>query len=86
MVKSFNYLGRVILAADDYWPVVIQNMKNRRAVWRRMTIILISEGNRARVYVFFSKAVVHLVLLFGEETRVVTPHMRRVLRGFQDQV
>ena len=35
---------------------------------------------------FFFKAVVQAVLLFGTETWVVTPHMGRVLGGFQDHV
>ena len=36
--------------------------------------------------VFFFKAVVQEVLLFGAGTRVVTPRMGRVLGGFQYQV
>ena len=44
MVTSFQYLGRVILAADEYWPAVVRNFSWVRAVWKRMTIILIREG------------------------------------------
>ena len=40
MVNSFRYLGRVILAADDDWPAVIQNLAKEQAVWRRMMKIL----------------------------------------------
>ena len=40
---------------------------------------LSSEGERLRVYEFFFKTVVQLMLLFGEETWVVTPRMGRVL-------
>ena len=42
------------------------------------------EGARPWVSRFFFESVVQSV--FGVETCVVTPHMRRVLRGFQDQV
>ena len=35
--------------------------------------ILIREGERPRISIFFFKAVVQFVLLFGEETWVVTP-------------
>ena len=44
MVTSFQYLGRVILTADDNWPEVVQNMAKTREVWRRMTRILSKEG------------------------------------------
>ena len=86
MMTSFIYLGRVILAADDDWPAVIRNMAKARAVWRRITNIIIREGAMPCVYIFFFKAVVQAVLLFCAETWVVTTHMGRVLRGFQDQV
>ena len=55
MVLSFKYLGRVLLAVDDHWPAVIQNLKKARAVWRQMPRILIREGARPRVYGFYSK-------------------------------
>ena len=86
MVPPFNYLGRVLLAVDDYWPEMIRILKKSREVWRRMTRILTRERERPRVYGFFFKAVLQLVLLFGAETRLVNPRTRRVLGGFQDQV
>ena len=49
MVPSFNYLGRVLLAEDDDWMVVIQNMTKARQVWRIMTSILSREGARPQV-------------------------------------
>ena len=82
MVTSFRYPGRVILAAYEDWPAVIQNLAKARAVWRRVTRILSREGARPRVSGFFFKAVVQSVLLFSAETWVVTPHMGRVLGGF----
>ena len=51
-----------------------------------MTRILSREGARHRLSGFFFKSVVQLVLLFGAETGVVTPHMGQVLGVFQDQV
>ena len=38
------------------------------------------------MYEFFFKSVIQAVLLFGAETWVVTPHMGRVMRWFQDQL
>ena len=68
MVTSFQYLGWVISAVDDDWPVVVSNLSRARAVWKRMTRILIRKGAELQVYVFFFKAVVQVVLLFGSET------------------
>ena len=86
MVPYFKYLGRVLLAADYYWPAVIRNLMKARVVWRGMTQILSREGARPRVSIFFLEAVVQLVLLFGAEPWVVTPRMGRFMGGFQDQV
>ena len=86
MVPSFKYLGRVLLAANYDWPAVIQNLAKVRTVWRRMSRILIREGARPLVSGFFFKVAVQSVLLFGAKMWVVTPHMGRVLGGFQDQV
>ena len=79
MLTPFKYLGRLLSAADDDWPAVIHNLEKARTVWRRILRTLSSEGERPRVYEFFFKTVVQLMLLFGEETWVVTPRMGRVL-------
>ena len=81
MTTSFRYLGRVISAADNNWPEVVRNLAKARAVWKRVARILIREGARPRVSVFFFKDVVQSVLLFGAETWVVNPRMGRVLGG-----
>ena len=86
MVPYFKYLGRLLSAAYDYWPEVTRNLTKVRVVWRRMKRTLSREGARPRVSGFLFKAVVQLVLLFGAETWVVTPHMGWVLGGSQDQV
>ena len=59
---------------------------NVQAIWRRMASILSREGGRPWAYIFFFKAVVQFMLLFGAEMWGVTPRMGRVLGGFQDQV
>ena len=50
MVTSFKYLGRVISAADDDWPEVVQNLLKARMEWHRMSRILIMEGEILQVY------------------------------------
>ena len=80
MVLLFKYLGRVLLAADDNWPAVIRNLEKVWEVCQRMSRILSREGSRPQVSIFFLKAIVQSVLLFGAETWVVTPNMGRFLR------
>ena len=46
-----------------------------------MSRILIREGAKPRVYVFFFKSIVQSVLLFGAETWVIIPCMGRVMGG-----
>ena len=72
--------------ADDDWPVVVRNLSQARAVWKRMTRILSREGAELQVYVFFFKAIVQEMLIFVSETWFFTPRMGRVMGGFQDQV
>ena len=43
MVTSFRYLWRVILAVANFFPAVVQNSAKVRAVWSRITGILIRE-------------------------------------------
>ena len=82
MVASFKYLGRMILASDYNWPVVVRNLDRARNIWRRMPCILIREGESLQVSGFFFKAVVQVVLIFGADTWVVTPRMGKALGGF----
>ena len=51
MMKSFNYLGGVLLVTDDDWTTVVQNLVKARKVWWRLLRILIREGARPLVYI-----------------------------------
>ena len=86
MVTPFQYLGRVILAADNDWPEVARNLSRARAVQKRMKGILSREGAEPRMSGLFLKAMVQVVFLFGLETWVVPSRMGRALGGFQEQV
>ena len=44
MVTSFLYLRWVTLVTDYDCPAVVRNLSQVRAVWKRVTIILIREG------------------------------------------
>ena len=82
MVKSFKCLGRLQLAADYEWLVVVQNLVKEQMVWQRMLRIMSREGEGPQVSGFFFESVIQLVLLFGAETWVVTPRMGWNLGGF----
>ena len=58
MVTYFKYLGRVLLVAYDDWLTVVQNIVKARTVWWRISRVLIREGLRLLVSVFFFKAFV----------------------------
>ena len=76
----------VISAADDGWLEVVIKLEKARSVWRLLRRILSREGAMPGVSVFFFKDVVHLVLILGKESWVVTPCMGQVLGGFQHKV
>ena len=70
---SFKYLGQVILAADNDWLAVMNNLSWARKVWSRIPGIISREGAARRVSRFFFKSVVQAVLIFGADTWLVTP-------------
>ena len=86
MVLSLKYLGRVLSEAYDDWLAVIRDLAKAQAVCRRMTRIMIREGERPRVSGFVFKAIVLLVFLSVVDMWVVTPLMGRVLGFLQEQV
>ena len=81
-VPSFNYLGRILTAGYDYWPAVAGNLGKARKSWGRLKRIMSREGAYKRVSGNVFKAVVQQVLLFGEETWVLTPRIERSLNSF----
>ena len=73
----------MISAADNNWPAVVKNLSRARTVWRRIFRILIREAAAPQVSGFFFQSVVQVVLLFGLETWVVTPHTGKDLGFFR---
>ena len=39
-VLDLKYLGRVLTASDDYWTVVVVNLRKSRSQWARLPRIL----------------------------------------------
>ena len=86
MVTSLQYLGLIILAADNAWPAVVNYLSWARTFWRRMLLILSREGAAPRVSGFSFNAVVQAVLLFRSDTWVGDhPRMGKALGGVSVQ-
>ena len=86
MVLTFNYLGRIIMASDNEWKLVVGNLCEAQNKWARISRILGREGEYTRVSGNFFKAVVQVVLLIGFYTLVMTPLMGQTWGGFQHRV
>ena len=85
-VTSFKYLGRVITVEDDDFPAVVRDLRHARQKWARMNQVLSKEGEDARTLGQIYWEVVQSVLLYGSETWILPPRMKRVLGGFHDRV
>ena len=81
-VWTFKYLGRVMTAVDDDWPAVAEKLLKARKSWGRLLRILSREGMEKRVSGNFFKVVVQAVVLFGEETWVLTLRIDLALESF----
>ena len=65
---------------------MVRNLRRARHKWARLTRVLSREGVDDRTLGHIDLAVVLLLLLFGSETWVLTPHMEKVLGGFHHTV
>ena len=74
-MTAFNYLGCISAASGDYRLEVVGNLRKERKKCVRMLRILRKEEAYARMSGTFFKDVVEVVLIFGYETWVLTPHM-----------
>ena len=81
-LTAFRYLGWVMTAGNDVWPVVVGNLKKARKSWR----LLIQEGADPKLSGNVFKALTQALLLFRAETWVLTPSMERSLSSFQQRV
>ena len=83
LVTSFKYLGRILTASDDDWPVVVGNLRKVRKKWVWLSRILGWAGDKLQLSEILFRAVVQSVLLFESGTLLTTPRMGRSLGGFQ---
>ena len=82
-MTSFKFLGRLMKAVDVEWLEGAGNLRKDRKSWVRMMRILSREGADPKILGLFLKSAVQAVLLFGAETWVLTPWMKRSLSSFQ---
>ena len=73
-------------AGDDDWSAMVGNLCKAIKGWGRFSRILIREGTDTKVSGHFLKAETQSVLLFGEDTWVLTSRMEQALGSFQDRV
>ena len=82
VVFLFWYMGRTLSFSNDDWPAVGWNLRRVPGKWGKVAKILGWEGEYRRTTGMFNVAVVQMVLLFGSETWVLTPHLEKSLEGF----
>ena len=82
----FKYLGKVLAAEDDEWLAVGRNLRHARQKWKRLTWILSREGAYEMTPGHIYLVVVQSVLMYGSDTWVPKPRMKRFLGRFHHRV
>ena len=68
MLKTFNYLGRVLTASYDDCPEVVANIQKSRSIWAQLSRVLSHEGAYLQTSGTSYKAVFQVTLLFFLDT------------------
>ena len=58
-VSAFKYLGHILTTTDNYWTVVVANLRNSRKKWVRISRILGWEGGNTWTSGEFFKVFIH---------------------------
>ena len=64
-MEGFKYLGRILTATDDEWPVVVENLSKSRKKLAQLSQILGYEGADTWMLGIILKEVGHDVMIFG---------------------
>ena len=64
----------------------MRNLQSAQQKWERLARVMEREGAYERTLGSIHVDVVHVVLMYGSETWVMTPHSGRVLGGFHHRV
>ena len=81
-VRQFKYLGRIVSYDDKDTPAIRRNIKRARRQRGQFRKVLERESMPPRVAGMFYQAVVASVLLYGNESWVVSPSALREMEGF----
>ena len=81
-VERFKYMGRVLSYNDSDTPAIRRNLKRERQVWGRISTVIAKDSVPTPIANMFYQAVVAVVLLYGSETWVTSPHELRAMEGF----
>ena len=71
---------------DDDWSAVVRNLRKARKRWESMSRIIGLEGADPHTSGNFYKALVEATLIFGAESWVMPPWIRRTLGCFHYRV
>ena len=85
-VLSFKYLWWFLLASENDWLVVIQNLWRAHQTWERMPRLLGREGADAQTLGIVKTMLVQSVLLYGSKKWFMYPPIGKNLGGFHYQV
>ena len=72
LLEAFSYLGRTIDYNKSDWAAVYQNLRKGQMRWGMVERVLERTGATVRSQGVIYKAVAHSVILYGDESWVVT--------------
>ncbi len=84
-MEVVKYLGRLLAYDDNNSQAMRANLKKARKSWARVSRVLRAENASSKVCGVLYKAVVHAVLLFGNDMRKLSPASLKSLEGFHIQ-
>ena len=85
-VALFKYTIHLLMETDDFWTVVVSNIRKGRKKWDWMYRVLRREGADSRTLDNLCKSLFQSVLLFFSKTWVATLRVGWMLGGFHHRV
>ena len=74
-LHTLKHFGRMLYFIDSDWTVIYRNHQRARRKRRRLSYMLVWEGNDTRNSGRLYMAVVRYVLLFGSKSQVIIPRI-----------
>ena len=84
--SSFNYLVCLLTATYNDCLAVVSNIWKVRKSWSFLALIVGQEGVDTWNPGHFNISAIQVILLFGSEMWVVSPHIKRILGSFHHRV